>query len=136
VSDNYRFGNINGPINTGSPVNRGGNQVSEAAASTSPGATGNSYGLDPAVLEALAGLRAQLDELRLTGSERKAAAEDLGRVEQAGEDKPAAANAFESFLDRLKQAGALAQAGAEFIEAVGKIARWLGPLAAGSLALL
>jgi hypothetical protein len=136
VSHSYRFGNISGPVNTGNPVNHGGNQVVGEGSINISGGNRNNFGPDPAVLEALAGLRAQLDELRLTGSEREAAADDLARIEQAGADKPAAASAFESFLDRLKKAGALAQTGAEFTKAAGEIARWLGPLAAAALALL
>jgi hypothetical protein len=77
-----------------------------------------------------------MDELRLSSSERRAALEDLHRVEQAGADKPAAASSFESFLAGLKKAGALARAGAEVIEPVGKVIAWLGPLAAGAIALL
>ena len=136
MRENHRFGNVNGPVNTGSPVNHGGNQIVGSGSINISGSNRNSHGLDPAVLEALAGLGAQLEDLRLTGAERKAAVEDLVRVEEAGQDKPAAATAFESFLDRLKKAGALTNAGAEFTEAVGKIAGWLGPLAAGALTLL
>jgi len=136
VSDNYRFGTINGPVNTGDPINQGGNQLVGSGSINIAGANRNKYSLDPGMSEALAGLRSQLDELRLSGPERKAAADDLTRLEQAGEDKHAAAGAFESFLQRLKNAGALAQAGAEFSEAATKIVHWLGPLAAGALALL
>lgn len=136
MSSNYTFGNVSGPVNTGNPVNQGGNQVVGSGDITISGGNRNTYGTDPEVLEALAGLRAGLDSLRLTGAERQAALEDLDRVEQAGDDKPAAASAFESFLERLKQAGALAEAGAELIAPVGKVIAWLGPLAAGAIALL
>lgn len=136
MNENYRFGNVNGPVNTGSPINQGGNQIVGSGSINISGGNRNSYGLDSEVLDALAALREQLDELRLTGSERDAAAQDLARVQQAGEDKEAAATAFESFVARLKKAGALAHVGVEFTEAVGKIARWLGPLAAGALSFL
>lgn len=136
MSGNVSFGNVNGPVNTGDPVNRGGNQVVGSGNISISGGSRNTYGTDPAVLEALVGLRAQLDGLRLTGSERTAALEDLAGVEHAGEDKPAAASAFESFLGRLKDAGALTRAGVEFIDAVRPIISWLGPLAAGAIALL
>jgi hypothetical protein len=128
------FGNVSGSVNTGSPVNRGGNQV--IGSGSIHVSSGNQYGTNPAVLEAIAQLRAQLDELPLRASDRNAAAEDLEGVEHAGGDQRAAANAFESFLLRLKKAGALAQAGAEFTEAARKITTWLGPLAVGALAIL
>ena len=136
MSDDIRFGDVRGPVNTGDPVNQGGNQVVGSGSIVISGGNQNGFGTDPALLQALTELRTGLDDLRLTGSERKSAEEDLARVEQAGQDKPAAADAFRSFLDRLKQAGALAEAGSQFVESAGKVVRWLGPLAAGAAALL
>ena len=136
VNDNYRFGRVAGSVNTGSPINQGGNQVVGSGSISISGDSSNLSGVDPDVLEALAGLRAELEDLRLTWSERNAASEALADIERAGADKPAAASAFEAFLRRLKQAGALAQGGMEFSQHVAKLVRWLGPLAGGALALL
>jgi hypothetical protein len=147
VTDRIRLDNISGNVsigggaqNTGSGhQNVGGNQNTGSGNQYVAGgdvSVGNVTGVDPAVIEAIAGLRAQLGELRLTSSEREAVEADLTAVEEAGEDKEAAAGAFESLLDRLKQAGALADAGAGFMESASKILRWLGPLAAGAIALL
>jgi hypothetical protein len=136
MSGDIRFGNVGGPVNTGNPVNQGGNQVVGLGDIIVSGGNQNGYGLDPGVLQAIGELRAGLDGLRLTGAERTAAEEDLSRVEQAGDDAPAAADAFQSFLDRLGKAGALADAGTVFVAAVRQVVRWLGPLAAGAALLL
>lgn len=147
MTDRIRLDNISGNVsigggaqNTGSGhQNVGGSQNIGSGTQYSAGGdinVGNVTGVDPAVLEALAALRTQLGDLRLTNSEREAAEADLATVEEAGDDKEAAAGAFESFLNRLKQAGALAEAGAGFMESAGKVLRWLGPLAAGAIALL
>ena len=136
MGDKYSFGKIHGPVNTGRPVNKGGNQIVGIGNIHISGGNRNSSGVDASVLEALDSLRVQLEKMRLTDDERNAAVEDLTRVKEAAEDKPAAAGAFESFLRRLKEANALAQTGSEFTEAVGKIARWIGPLAASAIGLL
>jgi hypothetical protein len=147
VTDRIRLDNVSGNVTIGGGAqntgggnqNVGGNQNTGSGHQYVAGGdvnVGNVTGVDPAVIEAITGLRAQLGELRLTSSEREAAEADLTAVEEAGEDKEVAAGAFESFLDRLKQAGALADAGAGFMESAGKILRWLGPLAAGAIALL
>jgi hypothetical protein len=137
MSGDTRIGHVNGPVNTGNPVNQGGNQVvGSGSIRISGGNSQSSTVVDPAVLDALARLRAQLVELRLTGPERSAADVDLINLERAGENKREAAGAFESFLRRLKDAGALAQVGAEFSDAASRVIRWLGPLAAGAIALL
>ena len=136
MGDTYRFGKVSGPVNTGRAVNRGGNQVVGVGSIHISAGNPNTSGVDAMVLEALESLRGQLDMLRLTGDERSAAAEDLARIEQSADDKVAAAGAFESFLRRLKMANSLAQAGSEFTDAIGKIASWIGPLAATALALI
>lgn len=136
MNDNYHFGHVAGPVNTGSPINQGGNQVVGIGSISMSGGSSNRSGIDVEVLEALAGLRAELGDLRLTEPERISASEALADIERAGSDKPAAASAFEAFLKQLKQAGALAQGGAEFSEHVSKLVRWLGPLAVGALTLL
>ncbi len=129
--ENIRFGNVSGPVNTGNPVNQGGNQVIGHGGVTISGGNQNGYAADPGVLQAITDLRAGLEDLRLTRGQRTALEADLARVEQAGEDKPAAADAFRSFVDRLRTAGALAEAGTDFVTAARQVATWLGPLVAG-----
>lgn len=125
MSTNNTFRDVRGPVNTGNPVNTGGNQV-VGAGSVRIGRDSTTAGMDPATLDALVELRAQLHNLRLTGPERLAAADDLTRVEQAAKNPGEAARAFGSFLERLKRAGALATASAEIIAAATRIARWAG----------
>jgi hypothetical protein len=143
VSDNYRFGTVSGPVQTGdgNQYTAGGNQYV---------AGGNQYvagrdqavsaGSSRAMLAELDAIRAALAELRLTAAERAAAEraltamrEELGR---RGPNTAAASRHLQSFTTGLKEAGALASAGASLAESIGKIARWLGPLAAGVLGLL
>ena len=143
MTDRIRLDNISGNVsigggaqNTGIGHQNVGGQQNIGSGSQHVAGRDVNVGVDPAVVEAIAALRAQLTDLRLTGAEREAAEADLVAVEESGADKEAAAGAFESFLDRLRQAGALADAGASFADSVGKIVRWLGPLAAGAIALL
>lgn len=135
MSATYSFGNVSGPVNTGSPVNQGGNQVVGPGSVVISGSNVNRHGPDAELLSAVAALRRSLDALRLTTSERAAAEQDLDRIRDEA-DEPAAGAAFESFLRRLKQAGALADGGADLAEAVSRVARWLGPAAAAACALL
>lgn len=134
--NDIRFGNVQGPVNTGSPVNHGGNQVVGVGDVRVSGGNRDQQGLDPEVVQALTELRAGLTGLRLTAAERDAAAADLGDLERAGDGGPQAADAFGTFVDRLRGAGALADAGSDFVDAARRVARWLGPLAAGAAALL
>src|SRR5262245_14745936 len=60
MSDQYHFGNINAPVNTGNPVNQGGNQIIGRGNINISGGNVNSNGSDPIVIEALAELRVQL----------------------------------------------------------------------------
>ena len=51
-------------------------------------------------------------------------------------DTTTASRHLQSFTTGLKDAGALAASGVALAESIAKIAHWLGPLAAGVLALL
>jgi hypothetical protein len=53
-----------------------------------------------------------------------------------GPDTAAAGRHLQSFTAGLKEAGALAAAGAAVVESIARVAHWLGPVAAGVLALL
>jgi hypothetical protein len=51
-------------------------------------------------------------------------------------DTEAAGRHLQSLTAGLKEAGALAAAGVTAVESIARIAHWLGPVAAGVLALL
>jgi hypothetical protein len=141
--DEYRFGNIQGPVQTGDGAQytagrdqyvahgdqnvAGRDQVVHAATSRE-------------VLAELANLRQALAELRLTAAERADAERDLTAMETAVRnpepDTTAAGSHLHSFAAGLRDAGALASAGTSLAESIGKIAQWLGPLGAAALALL
>ena len=133
MSDTYRFGNVSGPVNAGSGNMNVGSGTQQVAGRDV--IVGNRVGADPAVAAEIEALRGAIADLRLTAAEREAAEGQLGAFAEAG-DKEAAAGHLESFVTGLKKAGALASASTSFVESVAKLARWVGPLAAGVLALL
>ena len=127
--ERYRFGNVQGPVQTGDGVQytAGRDQVVV-------------HGQANEVLAELAGLREALAGLRLTEAERSSAEGDLQAMEQAvgrpDPDTTTASRHLQSFTAGLKDAGALAAAGVTVVESIARIAHWLGPVAAGVLALL
>jgi hypothetical protein len=136
ADERYRFGDVAGPVQTGDGIQNvaGGDQYiagrDQAVA----------VGAGREVLAELAHLRQALGGLRLTAEERARAERELGEVEGAMRrrepDVRAASGHLESFVSGLKEAGALASAGTSLVESIAKIARTLGPLAVGVLALL
>ncbi|MFC4783914.1 hypothetical protein ACT8ZV_05535 [Nocardioides sp. MAHUQ-72] len=133
MSDTFRFGNVSGPVNAGSGnmnVGSGSQQVAGRDV-----AVGSRIGADPDMAAEIEALRAAVAELRLTAGEREAAEVELGALAEAG-DKQEAAGHLESFVKGLDRAGALATAGSSFLESLTRLATWIGPLAAGALALL
>ncbi|MBE1591182.1 hypothetical protein ACFPOI_11675 [Nonomuraea angiospora] len=83
----------------------------------------------------LEAIRSALDELRLSAAERQSAERELSAVEDAvgGEtpDREQAGHHLQELTSGLERAGA----GATLIDALGRIAQWLGPLGAGVLTL-
>ena len=136
AEERYRFGNVQGPVQTGDGVQYTAGRDRYVAGRDQVVVHGQSS----EVLAELAGLREALAGLRLTAAERAAAERDLEAVEQAVRrpepDTAAASRHLQSFTAALKDAGALAAAGVAVAEPIAKIAHWLGPLAAGVLALL
>ena len=133
MSDEFRFGNVSGPVNAGSGnmnVGSGSQYVGGRDVSV-----GNTIGADPTAAEAIAAIRAELASLRLTAEERAQADASLDELEQSP-DKEGAARHFERLVSVLKGAGAVASAGAPLVPVLARLAQWLGPVAAGALALL
>ena len=134
--DRYRFGDVSGPVQTGDGV-----QYSAGRDQYVAGRDQVVHGMgSPEVLAELARLHEALPGLRLTQAERARAESDLQTLEQAVRrpepDTEAGRRHLESFTSGLKDAGALAGAGATLVESITKIAQWLGPLGVGVLALL
>jgi hypothetical protein len=132
----YAFGDVHGPVQTGDGrqyVAGRDQYVAGRDQVVAHGETGQ-------VLAELAGLREALGGLRLTEAERAGAERDLKAVEEAVRrpepDTAAAGRHLRSFTAGLKEAGALAAAGATVVESIARVAHWLGPVAAGALALL
>jgi hypothetical protein len=133
MSDEFRFGNVSGPVNAGS-----GNMNVGSGTQTVAGRdlqVGDRVGADPQMAAELIALRQALAGLRLTATEREAAEGHLDALARC-EDKKAAARHLESFVAGVKQADALATAGSSFIESITKVAAWLGPVAIGVLHFL
>lgn len=132
MTGTFRFGNVNGPVVAGTGnVVAGGDQYIAGGNLRLGGTAGG----DPEVAEAIAALRRELFGLRLTADERQSAEEHLDAVERTS-DKREAADHLGAFASVLKRANAVASAGSGLVESVAKIAKWVGPLAAGVLALL
>jgi hypothetical protein len=134
--ERYRFGNVQGPVQTGDGVQYTAGRDQYVAGRDQVVA----HGQASEVLAELAGLREALAGLRLTEAERSGAERDLQAVEQAvtrpDPDAAMASHHLQSFTANLKEAGALATSGVVLAESIAKIAHWLGPLGAGVLALL
>jgi hypothetical protein len=136
ADDRYHFGNVQGPVQTGDGV--------QYTAGRDQYVAGRDqfvvHGEAGQVLAELAGLREALAGLRLTEAERAGAERDLEAMEEAVRrpepDTAAAGRHLQSFTAGLKDAGALAAAGVTVAESIARIAHWLGPVAAGVLALL
>jgi hypothetical protein len=141
--EHYRFGNVQGPVQTGDGVQYTAGRDQHVAGRdqyvagrdqiAAPGPTGE-------VLAELAALRDTLAALRLTEAERSNAEQDLAAVQDAIDrpdpDTATAGRHLQSFTASLKEAGALATAGVALAESIAKIAHWLGPLGTAALALL
>jgi hypothetical protein len=134
--EHYRFGNVQGPVQTGDGTQYVAGRDQYVAGRDQVVAHGEAG----QVLAELAGLREALAGLRLTETERAGAERDLQAVEEAVRrpepDTAAAGRHLQSFTAGLKEAGALAAAGATVAESIARVAHWLGPVAAGVLALL
>jgi hypothetical protein len=134
--ERYRFGNVQGPVQTGDGVQYTAGRDQYVAGRDQVVA----HGQTREVLAELASLREALSGLRLTEAERSSAERDLAALEEAVDrpdpDPAAAGRHLQSFTANLKEAGALATAGIALAESIAKIAHWLGPLGAGVLGLL
>lgn len=134
--ERYRFGNVQGPVQTGDGVQYTAGRDQYVAGRDQVVA----HGQAGEVLAELASLREALAGLRLTEAERSSAERDLAALEEAVDrpdpDPAAAGRHLQSFTANLKEAGALATAGVALAESIAKIAHWLGPLGAGVLGLL
>jgi hypothetical protein len=135
--ERYRFGNVQGPVQTGDGVQYTAGRDQYVAGRDQVVVHGQAN----EVLAELAGLREALAGLRLTEAERSSAEGDLQAMEQAvgrpDPDTTTASRHLRSFTTTgLKDAGALAASGVALAESIAKIAHWLGPLGAGVLALL
>ena len=134
--ERYRFGNVQGPVQTGDGVQYTAGRDQYVAGRDQVVA----HGQTREVLAELASLREALAGLRLTEAERSSAERDLAALEEAVDrpdpDPAAAGRHLQSFTANLKEAGALATAGVALAESIAKIAHWLGPLGAGVLGLL
>ena len=88
--------------------------------------------------EDLERLTTALDGLRLSASERQQAALALhgAKGAAASGDQAEVGGHVRRFTEVLRDAGALAGAGATLIDALTRIGRWLGPVGAAVLALL
>lgn len=133
--ERYSFGNVAGPVQTGDGVQHiSGRDQYIAGRDQVVQRDGGE------VLAELANLRQALAELRLTAGERAGAERELEAMEGAlrgrGPDTEATSTHLHSFTSGLKEAGALASAGNGLGESIARIARALGPVAAGVLALL
>lgn len=134
--ERYRFGDVQGPVQTGDGVQYTAGRDQYVAGRDQVVA----HGQTREVLAELASLREALAGLRLTEAERSSAERDLAALEEAVDrpdpDPAAAGRHLQSFTANLKEAGALATAGVALAESIAKIAHWLGPLGAGVLGLL
>lgn len=76
----------------------------------------------------------------MTAAERADAERELDAVDEALRDEDPDRSVVGSHMSRLtrglKEAGALASSGESLLRSLGTIARWLGPVGAGVLALL
>lgn len=134
--ERYRFGNVQGPVQTGDGVQYTAGRDQYVAGRDQVIA----HGQAGEVLAELSSLGEALAGLRLTEAERASADQDLqamrDAVDRPDPDKGAASRHLQSFTTGLKDAGALATAGVTLAESIAKIAHWLGPLGAAVLALL
>lgn len=134
--ERYRFGNVQGPVQTGDGVQYTAGRDQYVAGRDQVIARGQAG----EVLAELSSLGEALAGLRLTQAERSSADQDLqamrDAVDRPDPDKGAASRHLQSFTTGLKDAGALATAGVTLAESIAKIAHWLGPLGAAVLALL
>ena len=134
--ERYRFGNVQGPVQTGDGVQYTAGRDQYVAGRDQVIAQGQAG----EVLAELSSLGEALAGLRLTQAERSSADQDLqamrDAVDRPDPDKGAASRHLQSFTTGLKDAGALATAGVTLAESIARIAHWLGPLGAEVLALM
>ncbi|MGP3964712.1 hypothetical protein ACTWPT_53030 [Nonomuraea sp. 3N208] len=137
MGETFRFGNVSGPVNAGSGTQYVGGHH-QVAGRDIHGVAGNQ--IMQALHADLEVIRSALGELRLTAAECQNVERELSAVEDAvlveTPDREQAAGHLEALTSGLERAGALADAGTTLIDALGRIAQWLGPLGAGVIALL
>jgi hypothetical protein len=97
----------------------------------------------PSLASDIEALGALLGQLRLTESERAEATRELDAFREASRtaggkepDREKAGSHLRRFTTLLRDAGALAGAGATLVEPLIRLGRWLGPIGASVLALL
>lgn len=94
----------------------------------------------PSLASDIAALGELLGTLRLTESERVEATRELDAFREASggrePDREKAGGHLRRFTTLLRDAGALAGAGATLVEPLIRLGRWLGPIGAAVLALL
>ncbi|WP_327586035.1 hypothetical protein OHA25_02670 [Nonomuraea sp. NBC_00507] len=138
MGETFRFGNVTGPVNAGSGTQYVGGHH-QVAGRDLHGVAGNQI-MNQGLHADLEAIRNALGELRLTATERQNAERELSAVEDAVRaetpDREQAADHLQALTSGLERAGALADAGTSLVDALGRIAQWLGPLGAGVIALL
>lgn len=132
MSDSFRFGDVSGPVVAGSNNTVAGRDQVIAGGDVH---IGDRIGANPAMAEAIAGLKEELARLRLTAEERQSAEQHLDAVAGAS-DRGEAAGHLEGFVQVVKNAGDTAVAGTRIVDLVSTMVKWLGPVAAGVMALL
>lgn len=138
-----RFGNVSGPVQTGegNQMVAGGDQF---VAGGDQSVVSRSSASSADVAEQLAEIQTVLHELaglRLTAAERESVERSMAGMEQSltgttAPDPVETARHLQSAASVLKEAGALASAGSSLTGAFVRLAKWLGPVGAGVLAMI
>ncbi|MCP3973003.1 MAG: hypothetical protein GY926_01775 [bacterium] len=125
--DTYRFGNVSGPVSTGSGIQQNaGRDIVHSPPVVAAHLGGDALGRLAADLDVLA--RA-VDDYRLSAAERADAQEALAAIgdEAAGDqvDRSRLGDALERLTQILTSANALASGGASVLAAINRIQQWI-----------
>jgi len=125
----YSFGDVHGPVQTGAGHQNvvGGDQVIYREQRES-------------LLNEMARVQDAVAQLQLATGARRDVVQALTAVEGAlrsdNPDREQAGRSLEAVTVRLQEAGTLASAGSALIDALSRLAHWIGPMGHGVLALL
>jgi phage-related tail protein len=142
MNDQISFGSVNGPVQTGSGVQNvaGRDQFFAHGDQNMAGRDLTITPLDEGTRAALAIVQRAAEGMRLTQDERQSVESDLAAIEACAQSTRPDARSLGDRLERLtstiKATGELASEGSSLVDAITKLARWIGPAAAGVLALL